>query len=580
MGNCNSNGRDICIEGHETSPSGNGPTTSIPRSGERSKQKTRESKGKGPPVKEEQSKEAKPFKKPSKKKNTEKSNGNEKPLQSVSIKVKEAKYPKPTSLIMKISEPTEADIAVDKALNDLRPYQNRPLSAGDKVLVMQGWNKALAFKTAFSEGLLIYWRIMCCDETNNNSKAADPMKLIEKNKDPLWQCLRERMSDAEELLMGVLDAAVRSLCPAHQVVQREAYRPMADEAILQRERNEFSLECESLQDHLHLLARLGVTPQFWVYFVSAVVWSMKTHAPYAQADDIDDLNQGPFNSAFGRAVALQAAIPAIQAYRDLTTLYKAPVVGQLQQIWGRFSETGRIDFGEAFYRKLLSDYPQLLDYFAKTDMDSLAVHLSMSLDLVIKNVHSLGSSAGSFRQALDSLGEVHRRMNVPTYSYALVGGTILDAFQPVFDQEEKDTKDSEDPVSAKGLRAALTKVYGEIMSIVYYPMRRQETLVAAARDFYEQLKVELEWSDAKLQRRFQQIELEIASTGAYLQTTEELEMGARLAWRNSAKCIGESRAEPETDFFDNNRNSNDLSFSQIRPNFMEHTQDPRLPSYQ
>jgi hypothetical protein len=50
-----------------------------------------------------------------------------------------------------LSELTEADIAVDKDLEDLRPYQYRPLSAADKVFVMQGWNKALAFKTTFSE---------------------------------------------------------------------------------------------------------------------------------------------------------------------------------------------------------------------------------------------------------------------------------------------------------------------------------------------------------------------------------------------------------------------------------------------
>jgi hypothetical protein len=40
----------------------------------------------------------------------------------------------------------------------------------------------------------------------------------------------------------------------------------------------------------------------------------------------------------------------------------------------------------------------------------------------------------------------------------------------VLNQEVKDIKDSEDHVSATDLLAALTKVYGEIMSIVYYPI--------------------------------------------------------------------------------------------------------------
>jgi nitric oxide synthase oxygenase domain/subunit len=35
-----------------------------------------------------------------------------------------------------------------------------------------------------------------------------------------------------------------------------------------------------------------------------------------------------------------------------------------------------------------------------------------------------------------------------------------------------------------------------------------------------------------------QIEDELERTGAYWQSTEELEYGAKLAWRNSTRCIG------------------------------------------
>ena len=236
---------------------------------------------------------------------------------------------------------------------------------------------------------------------------------------------------------------------------------------------------------------------------------------------------------------MKIAIPAIQTYHELVTLWKTPVVCQLQEIWGRVSESEQLNFGEAFYRRLLTDHDELLDYFSRTDMDSLVAHFGMTVDLIVMNVHSLGPATNIFRKNLDRLGEIHRMMNIPTYAYALMEGTILDVFQPIFDKEEKDTRDAASPASAKLLRYALSKLFNEVGSIVYYPMLRQEKLLAAAHEFYEQVKEELGWSDAVLEQRMHEIETEIASKGSYTQTSEDLETGARLAWRNSAKCIGE-----------------------------------------
>jgi nitric-oxide synthase, bacterial len=40
------------------------------------------------------------------------------------------------------------------------------------------------------------------------------------------------------------------------------------------------------------------------------------------------------------------------------------------------------------------------------------------------------------------------------------------------------------------------------------------------------------------ERRREQVRAEVAATGTYTHTAEELEFGARVAWRNSARCIG------------------------------------------
>ena len=46
-------------------------------------------------------------------------------------------------------------------------------------------------------------------------------------------------------------------------------------------------------------------------------------------------------------------------------------------------------------------------------------------------------------------------------------------------------------------------------------------------------KLDIDWAD-----RLSNIESQIRETGTYLHTAEELEFGARLAWKNSNRCIG------------------------------------------
>jgi nitric oxide synthase oxygenase domain/subunit len=70
------------------------------------------------------------------------------------------------------------------------------------------------------------------------------------------------------------------------------------------------------------------------------------------------------------------------------------------------------------------------------------------------------------------------------------------------------------------------------MSLVYYPMLRQEKFICKAQEFYHQVQIELGWSETRYQKCMIEIEHEIASTGTYTQTTEEIEAGTRLAWRN------------------------------------------------
>lgn len=165
--------------------------------------------------------------------------------------------------------------------------------------------------------------------------------------------------------------------------------------------------------------------------------------------------------------------------------------------------------------------------------------------MAFRHVDKLGSPGGTtFRDVLEHLGDTHRKIGVPTHAYALMGATLVDSLQSLFEEEEQtNVKTDEHPqVSAADLRSAFLTLYIEIMSMVYYPMSRQEKQLKQARDFYRLLRDELKWTEDAFSKRWAMVETEIMGTGTYIQTSEELEWGMRIAWRNSAKCIGMSIA--------------------------------------
>ncbi len=61
--------------------------------------------------------------------------------------------------------------------------------------------------------------------------------------------------------------------------------------------------------------------------------------------------------------------------------------------------------------------------------------------------------------------------------------------------------------------------------------------LAAATEFLEQFHAETA-PGLPLRRRLRQVKAEIARTGTYAHTEAEIVFGARVAWRNAARCIG------------------------------------------
>ncbi|QLK86424.1 nitric oxide synthase oxygenase [Staphylococcus sp. 17KM0847] len=63
-------------------------------------------------------------------------------------------------------------------------------------------------------------------------------------------------------------------------------------------------------------------------------------------------------------------------------------------------------------------------------------------------------------------------------------------------------------------------------------------MLKKAQTFITEMYTELKLSQTDCQKRLTEIENEIKKTGTYRHTTQELIYGARVAWRNSNRCIG------------------------------------------
>lgn len=66
----------------------------------------------------------------------------------------------------------------------------------------------------------------------------------------------------------------------------------------------------------------------------------------------------------------------------------------------------------------------------------------------------------------------------------------------------------------------------------------RDALLEEAADFLAVCYTELEKSEQELEDRIDAVAKEIETTGTYRHTFEELEHGAKMAWRNNNRCIG------------------------------------------
>ena len=151
---------------------------------------------------------------------------------------------------------------------------------------------------------------------------------------------------------------------------------------------------------------------------------------------------------------------------------------------------------------------------------------------MVKNLRNgIRTYDSDVRKALAKQGEIWLQKQIPLDFVALFGKEYIDTIHPYFCKKMG-------PSLAKKLDIALAYLYKEAMHFIMHPLVVDKNLRDAVSEFYNEVASELDWSKGVLEKRMVEINLEILTTGTYTQTSQEIEIGACLAWRNSGKCIG------------------------------------------
>ena len=364
-----------------------------------------------------------------------------------------------------------------------------PLTSPEQVIVKDSWNKLLAFQDLLIE---MFFERLLHEEPELINRFGDAIDL------------------APTYFAAMFDVTVRQINPRTERMLRESYRgiyPAPPEGY------------KTTEEYAALLADLGMRPKHWLTARRVWAW-MLPHVPYLEEYDRENLAKG-VHSALYRFFSRHILPPALLAIQHYDEALSPDMIRQMQRTGDMLTSDARAT-GIDFYRLLFQTYPEVLPYFGRTNVDSLAEHLMQSIAFIVR---SLAAGRDAVREIRD-LARLHASLGVPADAYPKITKPMLAIMRqrvPTFTDEEEDA-----------WRIVLTR----ITNVLKQPVVNQEHIRSQAKDFIDQLANELAWEPADHQRRWAEIEREIHATGIYTHTYEELAYGAQLAWRNSAKCVG------------------------------------------
>jgi hypothetical protein len=361
------------------------------------------------------------------------------------------------------------------------------LSKVDEVIVRDSWNKFLPF-----DGMLIEMFLE---------------KLLLE--DPgLADQFGPALNHAATEFLALLDLAVRELDPSTGVTLREAYRSAPAAA---------AARCRTLPEFGAFFATYGMTAEQWRLAGRAFVW-VCGKIPYIEDFERENLQRGD-DSALARFFAQRVAGPMV-AHAEAEELALAPtssprcrrarteMLAQAQDAGIFFYQT----FSAATRRCCAISAPGHGHAVAPPDRD------------VVFLIRATTRPAA----CAPSCAILRRSTSRPDRD-----GRLPQARRPLSRPSAPSASRSTSACAAAGRRSSAAS-----SASCPSPWPSRSGCAEAAREFLDQIAGELDWSQTRIDKRWSEITHEIRATGTYTQTFEELEFGAKVAWRNAPKCIG------------------------------------------
>jgi nitric oxide synthase oxygenase domain/subunit/sulfite reductase alpha subunit-like flavoprotein/hemoglobin-like flavoprotein len=309
--------------------------------------------------------------------------------------------------------------------------------------------------------------------------------------------------------LRLFDLTVRALDPGTEQMLKEGFREAPAAA---------TARCRTRRDCAAYFAAYDLTRGQWEQARAAFTWAMRKipHLDELEREDLAD--KASLVERFFTEAILE---PMVAFAEEDAEAVSEPIIAEMRRGSERMLARAE-EAGSFFYKLVFERNPEALQFFRTADMDAQGQHL-------IAAIAFLARAAGRperLRSDLRSLATVHQTHQIPTWAYPLLAEPLLRTLESFGGPLTPET------------RRGWEVLFDRVVRIVSEPMAVQERLVDAASEFFDLIAAELHWPKARREKRWSEVMTEIRATGTYTQTFEELEFGARVAWRNAPKCIG------------------------------------------
>ncbi len=359
----------------------------------------------------------------------------------------------------------------------------------ERALVRDAWNKILPMAEMMVE--MFFERLLL-----------DRPHLVERFGPAATQARRE--------FLGLFDLAARSLDPATERHLREGFAaaPGSEDRL-----------CRTQEEFGAFFSTYGLDASDWRAGRDAFVW-MVGSAPFLEQMDCDELAKGP-DSAHARFFEIHVAEPMLEVASAERAILTPAVVSEMKRDADAMLGAAR-DVGAFFYRRLFERHPELMPLFGTSDMNALSRHLVQSIAFLANQVDAWEATRGE----LAELAAIHRARRIPPDAYPKLAAPLIETIEAFR------------PALSPRARAGWALMLARATQVIAHPAREDFRLLGKAREFLAQMAEECGWPEEALKRRLAGVEHEIVATGTYTHSFEELDFGAKVAWRNAPKCIG------------------------------------------